>query len=126
MLISKKPILALLAWLIPAQLVGIALQVATTTYASRYLFFERLETHMSIGDMSHILATYTNIRLVSSLAYLLGHIVIAVWLGTRRHDTRASHWIWSLSGFLAGYWALAFYFLLATRVQATEPDALNE
>lgn len=122
MMVSKKPVLTLLAWLIPAQLVGLALQVATTTYASRYLFFEHLEAHMGLSDASHILTTYTSIRLVSSLTFLLGRIVIAVWLGTRRYETRASRWIWSLSGLFAGYWALALYFLLATREPASESN----
>lgn len=114
-MISKRPVLTLLAWLIPAQLAGHALEIATTAYASRYLFFEHLDAHMGLSDTGRILTTYTTIRLVSSLAFMLGRIVIAVWLGTRRHETRASRWIWSLSGLFAGYWALALYFLLATR-----------
>ena len=121
---SRSPFLKLIWWLIPAQLIELCLEIGTNAYASRYLFFERFQTQVSASDMSHVLHVYSSIRLVSSMAFLISRIVIAVWLGTRRHESKAAMWAWFAFGMVGGYWALGLYLLLELRFPRPDEQAL--
>jgi hypothetical protein len=95
-----KSIEKLIVWLIPAELLGILLPAILTAFTAG----------VSSGPGPRSL--FSLLAFLSSLSFLIGHAVIAVWLLYQPHKTISSSRVWFCFGFVAGFAALGIYLLM--------------
>ena len=94
-----KSIEKLVLRLIPVELLAVILHSVSTYFSAT-----RLITH---SDPT----MYATITLISSLSYLLGHVVIGVWLFQEAREISTRRWVWLAFGLGSGYWSLAVFLL---------------
>ena len=101
-----KSIERLLLWLVPVQLVGMILGLDSSIqllHKSEHLF-NSFGTPTTTAFDAQLAMMIPKI-----LFFLIAHIIGAVWLYRREHNSPLVRWAWAIFGFTDGFWALAFF-----------------
>ncbi len=89
----------LVIWLIPSQILSVACDLIFSMLRAENMVHQ---SHSSLTGLFSV---------ASSLSYLIGQIVIAIWIYKQEHSQRSSQWAWSLFGLFAGFWGLGIFLL---------------
>ncbi|WP_285578127.1 hypothetical protein [Geothrix limicola] len=95
-----KSIEKLVLWLLPAELLGVIL----------HSVFQYFSAWNSVDHGSRSLVA--TLAVASGLSYLIGHLVIGIWLYYKPHRSLFISWVWLIFGVTTGFWALGIFLLL--------------
>lgn len=80
------------------------------TFPLLHAAFSYLSAYRLINQASP--STVAWLSVASALSYLIGQVVIAIWLFRQSHQKPSLRWVWSVFGLFAGFWGLAIYLLV--------------